>query len=151
MKIRNANTNDLDSFVRLYQISYKNMEEYAYTRKREIKWYFKWLMKRDEYGFFVAEIKEPVGFVACDANWISFFEGKKLGEIHELFVDPDYRNRGVGRKLLDVGIEYAKSRGRELIELWVGMTNHTAKEFYKKVGFIESGVWGKWIRMIKEI
>jgi len=83
--------NDLDAFMGLYKLSYKGLEEYAYTKNRDIKHYFKWLMRRDEEGFFVAKIGEPVGFIACDTNWISFFDDREVGEIHELFVHPEWR------------------------------------------------------------
>ena len=151
MEIRRVSINDLDAFMGLYKLSYKGLEEYAYTKNRDIKHYFKWLMRRDEEGFFVAEIGEPVGFIACDTNWISFFDDREVGEIHELFVHPEWRGKGIGKKLLEIGIDYAMTKGRNLIELWVGTTNDTAKKFYEKNGFIEKGSWGKWVRMVKKI
>ncbi|RLI74849.1 N-acetyltransferase [Archaeoglobales archaeon] len=151
MEIRRVSINDLDAFMGLYKLSYKGLEEYAYTKNRDIKHYFKWLMRRDEEGFFVAKIGEPVGFIACDTNWISFFDDREVGEIHELFVHPEWRGKGIGKKLLEIGIDYAMTKGRNLIELWVGTTNDAAKKFYEKNGFIEKGSWGKWVRMVKKI
>ncbi|RLI76976.1 N-acetyltransferase [Archaeoglobales archaeon] len=151
MGIRSVNRDDLDTFVNLYKISYQGLEDYAYTRNRDIKHYFRWLMSRDKDGFFIAEIEMPVGFVACDTNWISFFDDTRVGEIHELFVHPEWRGRGIGKELLTTAIEYAKSKNRFLIELWVGETNELAKRFYQKNGFVEKGSWGKWIRMIKKV
>ncbi len=152
LKIRNVTSDDLNAFVEIYKQAYKGLEEYAYTKTKDIKYYFRWLMNRDRDGFFVAEVGDkPVGFVACDANWISFFENEEVGEIHEIFVHPKWQGRGIGSELLLKALDYAKERGRKIAELWVGIGNVKAKRFYEKFGFRESGSWGRWLRMIKEI
>ncbi|AAB90723.1 GNAT family N-acetyltransferase [Archaeoglobus fulgidus] len=131
MEIRRADKDDLDDFVRVYVESYRGLEDYAYTRKRDVKNYFKWLLSRDKDGVMVAEIDgEAVGFVACDTNWFSIFERKKVGEIHELFVLPEFRGEGIGAKLMEKALEYALERNRKVAELWVGRTNYRARRFY---------------------
>jgi len=149
VKIRNATKNDQEHFVEIYRKAYKGLEDYSYTTTREIKNYFTWLMKRDANGVFVAEVDEPVGFICCDANWYSSFEGRIVGEIHEIFVHP--KCKGIGKALLVKGIEYLRSKGRDVIGLWVGDNNHKARRFYEKFGFKESGRWGHWIRMVLKV
>jgi ribosomal protein S18 acetylase RimI-like enzyme len=151
LKIRNAVRDDQKHFVEIYSKAYKGLEQYAYTTNREIKSYFRWLMGRDPNGVFVAEVDKPVGFIACDANWYSSFENKVIGEIHEIFVHPEWQKRGIGEALVFRGLEYLKSKGRDTIGLWVGATNYKAKKFYEKFGFRESGSWGRWIRMILKL
>lgn len=152
MEIRKVKRDDVESFVNAYIESYRGLENYAYRSRRFVKGYFKWLLSRDSQGFIVAELDgRAVGFVACDANWISFFELKKVGEIHEIFVLPEYRGRGVASKLLDSALKYTKERGRDLAELWVGETNEQAKRFYEFKGFKAVGKVWKWVRMIKEL
>ena len=152
LKIRNVVSKDIDSFVQIYKEAYKGLEEYAYTRTKDIKWYFRWLMSRDKDGFFVAEVNgKPVGFVGCDTNWISIFEKDVVGEIHEIFVHPDWQGKGIGKTLLLKALSYIKSKNRKLAGLWVGIKNEKAKQFYRKMGFIEVGTWGKWLRMIKRL
>ena len=151
MKIRNVKAEDIAHFVNLYIEAYKGLEKYAYTKERDVKRYFKWLLSRDPNGFFIAELEEPVGFVACDTNWFSPFERSRVGEIHELFVHPNFRGKGVGRMLVKKAIEHAKSRNRKKAGLWVGVENYSAKQFYQKLGFRETVTLGKWTRMIKKI
>ena len=101
LRIRNATNDDLDSFIQIYREAYRGLEEYAYTKTKDIRWYFRWLMNRDRDGFFVAEVDgKPVGFVGCDANWVSLFENDTVGEIHEIFVHPDWQRKGIGKILL---------------------------------------------------
>lgn len=151
MNVRNVRASDSEVFVKLYAESYKGLEKYAYTREEDIREYFRWLLFRDPEGFLIIEIDEPVGFIACDANWFSHFEGEVLGEIHELFVHPKYRGHGIGSALLNRAIEYARRRARRLMGLWVGVENLHAKEFYRKRGFRETISIGKWIRMVRGI
>ena len=149
MNIRKVVPTDIESFVKLYTLSYKGLEEYAYTQKKEIEGYFRWLLKRDSEGFLIVEANEPIAFIACDTNWFSFVEGRVVGEIHELFVHPDYRGRGIGKMLMEKAVDYARARKRNIMGLWVGVKNFSAKEFYKRMGFVEKVSLGKWTRMIK--
>lgn len=152
VEIRRVKKDDLNSFVNVYIESYRGLETYAYRGRKLVKGYFKWLFARDSDGFMVTEIdSRAVGFVACDTNWMSIFELQKVGEIHEIFVLPQYRRMGIGSKLLSSALGYAVQRGRTLAELWVGETNSEAKNFYIKNGFKEAGKIGKWIRMVKWI
>ncbi len=152
LKIRNVTNDDLKSFVDIYRLAYRGLEEYAYTSTRDIKHYFRWLMNRDRDGFFVAEIDgKPVGFVACDTNWVSFYENEEMGEIHEIFVHPEWQGKGIGSALLSKALDYAKRRGRRMAGLWVGVGNVRAKKFYERFGFKEAGIWGRWLRMVREL
>jgi len=150
LKIRRVREEDLESFVKVYREAYRGLEEYAYTDDKTIRWYFRWLRRRDPEGFFVAEADAPIGFVHCDTRWTSYPEGKKVGEIHELIVHPDWMGKGVGKTLVLKAIEYSRSRGRDMVELWVGCTNYRAINFYKKLGFEERGSSGIWIKMTKK-
>jgi len=151
LKIRNATRDDQKHFVEIYKEAYRGLEQYAYTTNKEIKNYFRWLMGRDSSGVFVAEVDRPVGFIGCDANWFSSFEDRVVGEIHEIFVHPGWQQKGVGRALVAKGLEYLRSEGRDIAELWVGATNYRAKKFYEKIGFREKGSWGHWIRMVLKL
>lgn len=152
MEILNVSESDIKDFIRIYQKAYEGLEEYAYTASRSIKSYFRWLLKRDRNGFYKAvEDGKPVGFIACDTSWISPVEGVSVGEIHEIVVLPEFRERGIGRKLVEKCIEYSKRKGREICELWVGKRNEKAKRFYRDLGFQEAEEWGKWVRMSKKI
>ena len=149
MFIRRANADDVNDFIRVYERAYKGLERYAYTKRRDIRSYFKWLRRRDPDGMFVAVIDEPVGFIACDTNWYSSFEGKEVGEIHELFVSPEWQGKGIGGTLLNIGLNHARERERDIAELWVGRENFKARRFYEKRGFKFAEIWGDWVRMIK--
>ncbi len=145
--IRRVTKDDEKHFIEVYIEAYKGLEEYAYTSKRDVKWYFRWLLKRDPNGFFTYVINEPIGFIACDCNWFSVFEGDDVAEIHEIFVHPEWQKKGIGTALMKKALDYAKERNRDVVELWVGVGNLKAIKFYKRFGFEEMGVVGRWLRM----
>lgn len=152
LKIERAKEEDLPKLVDLYLRAYKGLEEYAYTHPKDVKSYLKWLWNRDKEGIFLAKVDgKIVGFVAGDANWFSRREGKRVGAIHEIVVDPEYQGHGVGTALLNTILEYFKKKGLDTAELWVGDENYKAINFYKKFGFQESGRYNYWIRMIKKL
>jgi len=158
IQIRHVRREDMQNFIKSYSKSYENIKEYAYTTRKDMKRYFKWLLHRDAEGFFVAELcnsaqssassASAIGFIACDANWLSPFECCVVGEIHELFVVPEMRGRGVGNALLQRGLAYFCEKNLHIAELWVGISNH-AQKFYEKAGFKGAEIVGKWLRMWK--
>src|SRR5262245_19351295 len=57
-------------------------------------------------------------------------------ELEDLFVDPDWMSRGIGRQLVLDVISLARERGIERIEV---TGNGHALDFYEEVGFIVDG------------
>ena len=62
--------------------------------------------------------------------------------IWALFLDPRFENRGIGRKLHDIMIDWYFSTGKDFV--WLGTSPKTrAETFYKKSGWTENGMHGK--------
>lgn len=59
----------------------------------------------------------------------------RVGRILMLGVVPDYRGRGIGKKLLLAGITRLKSKGLQVAELTVDSENEAACALYKSLGF----------------
>ncbi len=137
--------------IEIYKRAYKGWEEYAYKMDRSIRDYIKWLRKRAPEGFLVAFVDgEPVGFIAVDYNWIDY-PSEPIGEIHELVVNPEFQNRGIGKRLLLAGLDVLQRKGHKKFKLWVGKKNTKAQSLYKRFGFREEEHRNNWIRMVKEV
>ena len=54
--------------------------------------------------------------------------------IDDLYVRPDHRNQGFGRKLLGAALQQAKSEGARQAYLFVDMQNADAQRLYKALG-----------------
>lgn len=148
MRIRRATEEDKESFLQIYNMAYKDIQEYSYPDNDYVRKYFVWLMDRDPKGVLVAEEEEPLGFIAADTN---SYQRKEVGHIHELIVRTDIQSRGVGTALLQEGISYINSENKREVDLWVGATNYKAIEFYKKAGFKSGVVRGRWMKMSKRL
>lgn len=87
---------------------------------------------------FVARIEEQiVGYIILSSR-----EGKKNGyryrkelDIDAMGVDENYRNQGIGGKLLEYVKEYAKENDYTDLRLTVNEENENAIHLYEKVGF----------------
>ena len=87
----------------------------------------------------VAERRTRVA-VAADRTVVGFATGRRLQggvlELEDLFVDPNWMRRGVGRRLVEDVVDVAKRRGIDRIEV---TANPHADAFYRSVGFVYIG------------
>ena len=107
-------------------------------------------MKYDEFldssikvkDYYIDEIKNEnnvlFGYFDND-NLVGYIYLKKNNEsgykIDALYVRPEFRNREIGTKLLQEGINYLKSKNAEFIDINVLKNNFAAYNLYKKCGF----------------
>jgi len=56
-----------------------------------------------------------------------------------LWVDPGFRSQGVGTKLLEAVLDWARSQGFSQVLLWVTEVNEKAQRLYKRHGFVRTG------------
>lgn len=91
-----------------------------------------WLVHRTPEGYYESIDKKNMYIAEYNKRIIGFLNVKK-GEISQIFVHPDYVNKGVGKKLLTFGINIAKTESK-IINL---ESTLNAINFYKKFGFNE--------------
>ncbi len=84
--------------------------------------------------FLALDGSRPVGVAVCFVGF-STFAAKRLINIHDLAVMPEYRHRGVGRRLLDRVEATARERGYCKVTLEVLADNLPAQRLYRQVGF----------------
>jgi ribosomal protein S18 acetylase RimI-like enzyme len=65
----------------------------------------------------------------------SIYNERIFGYIEELIVKESFREKGIGKKLLDFAISDLKNRDVNEIELNVWENNKLGQEFFKKYGF----------------
>jgi ribosomal protein S18 acetylase RimI-like enzyme len=92
---------------------------------------------------FVAEYDgQTVGFVSGELRESSpTFRPKTWASVDDVFVEPDYRNLGVGRALLESVKAWAKQRGADGVSLQVAAANERGRKFYEDLGFREISVY----------
>jgi GNAT superfamily N-acetyltransferase len=60
--------------------------------------------------------------------------------IVSMWVAPEARGHGLGRRLLDVVVDWAREVGAPYVELWVTEGNGPAQTLYERAGFLPTGV-----------
>lgn len=74
-----------------------------------------------------------IGFIGA---WLIASEG----QITNLAVHPDYRKKGIGKKLMKSLISSLKNEDCNAITLEVRESNTVAKNLYKSLGFLSEGI-----------
>ena len=92
---------------------------------------------------FVAEYAgRTVGFISGELREGSpAFQAKTWASVDDVFVEPDYRNLGVGRALLESVKAWAKERSADGVSLQVAAANTRGRKFYEGLGFREISVY----------
>ncbi|MCF1599696.1 GNAT family N-acetyltransferase [Streptomyces muensis] len=73
-------------------------------------------------------------------DWAGAVVERKQGHVVGVFVRPEERGSGLTDVLFDAGLEWAWSRGVERVRLIVHEENGRAQRFYRRAGFVPSGV-----------
>lgn len=146
--IRKANIKDVPEFVLHFkQIMAQHSrydQRFNKLKKDAEKRYEKYIRKRIKSRspnsvIFVAEYKAKViGHLICKIEKrapIYIFE--KMGSPETVFVKKEFRNLGIGRKLMDKANEWFKSKNLHYAYLQVHLKNKNALVLYEKFGFVK--------------
>lgn len=140
MKILETDKKDADVLKELWIKSLKNEKRLNNNidLKSEIKDFnrgFPKLFKKNKY-FLAEEDERILGFIGGEIKIGSgFFNNKKIGTIHALFVVEEYRNRGIGAELIKTFVLWLKTKKAEIAELAVSSRNTNALKLYENLGF----------------
>ena len=81
---------------------------------------------------------EARGVVVANGNWSIKFGGRSLW-IESLYVDPQARRRGYGRRLVEFVLDWAEEHGIKGIDLEAYRGNTPASILYRSLGFYRLG------------
>lgn len=98
------------------------------------------LLDNDRAYYLVAKVDDrPVGYIGV---WLIAGEG----HITNVAVHPDFRRRGIGRRLLLAAEELALARGQRRMTLEVRVSNEGAQRLYRSLGYVAAGVRRRYYR-----
>lgn len=84
----------------------------------------------DEEG----EKPSPVGFVQLYPLYSSIRMVKNW-ILNDLFVEAEYRSKGVGKLLVEAAMDMAKGHGAKFLQLETAADNYGAQRLYEAIGF----------------
>jgi GNAT superfamily N-acetyltransferase len=126
-----AEYEELLPLIAAYQRFYE-VEEVRAERNRE---FFRRFLAPSEDGLLLGARREGrlVGY-ACLYWHFSSTKARETVLLNDLFVAPQARGAGVGRALIEAGLEVARERGAALLEWQTAPDNHTAQRLYDATG-----------------
>lgn len=92
-------------------------------------------------GYTVIGVKIPSFLARLEYRTRALLTGQEpeepapVGHILNIAVDPAFRGRGLGKRLLEYALEYCRGLGAERVELEVRTGNDAAIALYRKYGF----------------
>ena len=139
IEIRHAELEDLATIRTLMIQLYEHYNQ-PFNEKR-----FEWGIKRrltdrlQKEGILVAEDKDAqkvFGIIVAEIliNPI----GNSEGHITAIVTDKDYRDKGIGKELVNKSIEHLEEMGAEVIQLDLEEDHVSMLEYFKKMGFHSS-------------
>jgi len=139
--IRSAQAKDISTILKLIKdLSIYEKLSHQFVNDEE-------LMKKYLFGdkrfaeVFIAEYEhQPVGFALFFHNY-STFVGKPGIYLEDLFVQPEMRGKGIGKKLFLEIVKIARERNCGRVEWSVLNWNTPAIDFYKSMGAVPMGEW----------
>lgn len=86
-------------------------------------------------GFLAMNESNACGIAGCFLDP----EDATRAQLVSMWTDPAYRQQGLGRLLVNEVIAWAKERGTRALHLLVTSNNHSAIQFYERLGFTKTG------------
>ena len=129
-----ATVPDLQTLQRLIR-QYYEFDQIPY-REQEVAAGLKVLLSNDTLGraWLVRHRTTAVGYAILTFGFDLEFGGRQA-TMTDLYLEPEYRGQGAGRKLLDHVQEFCRQAGVCALELQAERHNSRAIAFYKSCGF----------------
>lgn len=115
-----------------YRIFYKQPSDTGLAKE-----FIQQRLGNDESVIFVALANKesmPIGFTQLYPAWSSV-RVSKYWILNDLFVDPEYRKRGIGEALISTVLNFARESKARIVELSTAVDNFTAQKLYEQIGF----------------
>lgn len=138
MKIRYATIKDVPELCRLLGILFEQESEFVPDPRRQEEGVRKILEEPQRGEILVGELEGRIVGMVNLLSTVSTFMGKDVVILEDMVVDPEFRNRGIGERILVAAIDRAKEMGAGRITLLTDGTNEGAIRFYEKSGFSPS-------------
>lgn len=92
-------------------------------------------LKNNQSVIYVAyDLGTPIGFTQLYPSYSSV-SAVKYWILNDLYVQSDYRKKGIGRLLIEQAKEFCKKDNGKALFLETAKDNYTAKKLYEAIGF----------------
>jgi len=99
-------------------------------------------MLADPFCWCALASEDGVVQAVVTVSTVLYVEWGRLGEIGDLYVLPEYRNRGLARRLVESAKAWCRAQGCSAVSVTVtpvGEQRHRLSRFYLRLGFEQTG------------
>jgi ribosomal protein S18 acetylase RimI-like enzyme len=133
MKILRADTMDLERILPLFG-AYLRFYRQPFNRRNARSFLAARLRRQENAIFLAVDRNVALGFTQLYPTFASLTQGRAW-ILHDLYVVPAARRRGVGEALLRRAEVYARRSGAHSLNLETAVTNRPAQRLYEKLGW----------------
>ena len=153
MRIRRATRDDASAIARVHVETWQSayaglLPDSMLAGMSDVRYAAMWSQtlsdKTESRGVFVADDEDMgiVGFGSCGPvrDTPEGLDGteQRVGEVYLLYVETDFQNQGIGRRLLDALFRQLRADGFDTAVLWMLADNPT-RFFYEGLGGLQVG------------
>ncbi len=135
MKIEVAEISDIPALCNLLDTLFNQETEFTSDKNAQVRG-LKSVIENDDIGdILVARDNDNIIAMVNVLYTISTALGSRVGILEDMIVSSSVRGLGVGGKLLERALEFAREKGCQRITLLTDHDNDGAHKFYQKHGF----------------
>ena len=135
MQITPANTSDIPALCALLDILFSQEADFKPNHEAQSRGLAR-IISSPEIGLIIVarQDSQVVGMVNL-LYTVSTALGDRVALLEDMVVSPGVRGAGVGTRLLEHAIQFARLNGCKRITLLTDRTNESAQRFYQRHGF----------------
>ena len=114
-----------------YRIFYKQQSDIELAKQ-----FIQTRLDNNESVIFIAlnSDQSPVGFTQLYPTYSSMRVVKNW-ILNDLYVEKEYRKQGIGERLIQTAMTFAKENNAKFVQLSTAIDNYTAQSLYEQIGF----------------
>ena len=133
IKIRDATISDIGSSVKLLEQLFSIEKDFTFNSEKQKQGLLMMLEGCCKHRTVkIAQYNTTVVGMCSAQTRISTAQGNIAAIVEDLVVDSNYRNMGIGKRLLEAVYSWARKRGITTLQLLADKDNHSALNFYER-------------------
>jgi diamine N-acetyltransferase len=147
-EIREASTRDLPALLRMMRSLAEQPPAIAFDEDEVCAAFEKFLARAELGQVWLLWLGEkPAGYVILTLGYSFEFRGRDAF-IDELYIEPEFRRMGLGRRAMEFVEDKARALGVNALHLEVDRGRDPAVELYRSTGYADHGrhLMTKWLR-----
>lgn len=133
MQIRNVIKEDIEN---IFSMTKKFASSFVIDKGSFEQSFLNLIKDENSYCMLAEDDGNSIGYILAFIHSTLYANGK-VALVEEIFVESEYRKKGIGKRLMEAIEEWAKNQGAILISA----STRRAEFFYKSIGYKESAIY----------